>query len=83
MTDAVVLQIIWICAGGVATISSGLLLWGLKALIAAVVKNTSELAVLSSKIDGIMRNNDKIPKLEADVAAVHSKIRQVIRDTKR
>ena len=64
--------------GSIGTIFTGLIVWGLKSLIGAVIKNTNEMAVLSSKIETIMKNADKIPELEKDINSFHAWKREVI-----
>lgn len=58
--------------GSLGTIMTGLIVWGLKALVGAVIKNTQEMAVLNSKIESIMKNAEKIPELEKDINAFHA-----------
>lgn len=66
-----ILKLVAYVFGVGGTIITSLLLWGVKAWIAATIKNTQEVAILNSQIKNIMDNNNKIPKLQDDIQALH------------
>ncbi len=60
---------------GVGTIISGLLLWGLQALIKAVFDNTRALDKLTIRLEELTKETGKIPRLERLIGEAHAKIR--------
>ena len=48
-------------------IVSGLLLWGIKALISAVYENTMAIKVLTNRMEEIVRRTNRIPHLEKEI----------------
>lgn len=61
------LQILWSIMGALGTAMLSLIGVGIVAQVKATIKNTKELAVVSSQLKAIIEKTDKISKLENDV----------------
>ena len=58
--------------GSLGTIFTGLIVWGIKALVGATIKNTQELAVLNSKLTTLVDKTDSIGKIKEDLNHLHA-----------
>lgn len=62
--------------GASVTAFLGLIVWGLKALITAVIDNTKAVIKLSGRLEEIAKVTDLVPKLKTDIHAFHAKLRE-------
>ena len=50
---------------------TGFILWRAQRLLNATEENTIKVAVLTAKLDEIIKNQEKVSKLEKDLNALH------------
>lgn len=77
MAEDLLIKIGIMVVGALTTFCLGLIAWGIKALITAILKNTTELAVLNSKIEVIIHETEDIPEIKKDLQVLHSWKRKV------
>jgi hypothetical protein len=77
MLENILMQSAMVLLGAAGTFVLGLIAWGIKSLISAVIKNTNELHVLNSKIENIVTDTKSIPKMKEDLNALHSRVGKV------
>lgn len=58
--------------GFLGTISTGLIVWGIKSLVGATLQNTKELAVLNSKLETLVEKTESISKIKEDLNHLHA-----------
>ena len=58
--------------GSLGTIFTGLIVWGIKALVGATFENTKQLAVLSNKLETLVDKTDSIGKIKEDLNHLHA-----------
>ena len=72
-TETLILAVL----GAAGTLLMGLLSAGIIALVRVVLKNTHELAVLNSKIERIVENDHKVPKIQTYLNACFDMIKDL------
>lgn len=70
-TESVIIAVL----GSVGALLMGLLSAGIIALVRATLKNTQEMAVLNSKIEKIVENDGKIPKMLQDLNNFYERLK--------
>lgn len=77
MDQQFIIQVAGIIIGGLGTIFLALLVWGLKALITAILNNTTELAIIQNTLKILVEDAKAIPKMKEDINALHGKVRNI------
>jgi len=77
MEKEFIIQVAGIIIGGLGTLLLALLIWGLKSLISAVLKTSTELAIIKNQLSSLIEDTKSIHKIKEDINALHGKIRDI------
>jgi hypothetical protein len=68
--------VMWTVFGAMGTALLGLIVYGIKAQVVATFNNTLSIQKLTDRVDELLRQYERINKMEKDINEAHVKLRQ-------